>query len=80
MKEPEAKKKKLSKDDSSSGSDDEEAGVHQNTTSGFTSSDLSLSFTFSVFCTSQKNKGRKKLQNSEMEKDARRRKADEMRE
>lgn len=39
---------------------------------------VSLLFTF--FFTSQKNKGRKKLQNSEMDKDARRRKADEMRE
>ncbi len=32
------------------------------------------------FCSSQKNKGRKKQQNSDMDKDARRRKADELRE
>lgn len=79
MKEPEAKKKKLSKDDSSSGSEDEEAGVKHMMSNGVTKSSLCVHL-HGFFFKSQKNKGRKKQQNSEMDKDARRRKADEMRE
>ena len=95
VKEPEVKKKKLSKDDSSSGSDDDEASLHSTPMHSqlvFLSGDSWPSCLTQrcpidvfmrliwIFLWSQKDKGRKKLQNTEMDKDVRRRKADESRE